>query len=478
MEKDEKGLGAEKDDFSDWFSELIIKADLADYSEVSGCMVFKPASYVLWERIQKEVDFRFKKLGIKNAYFPLFIPEKFLDKEKEHVKGFSPEVAWVTQSGEKKLAERLAIRPTSEAIMYPSFSKWIRSWRDLPLRINQWNNVVRWEFKHPVPFFRTREFLWNELHTVLATEEEALAERKSIMSVYKEICEDYLALYGVFGRKTEREKFSGGVASWKFHYIMPNGKCAEGSPFHFDGQNFAKAYGVKFLDKDGKEQYAWQNTYAISTRLLGIMFAIHADNKGLIIPPKLAENKVVIVPILFEDSKESVLKYAEKLKKELEDFDSTVDDRDNYSAGYKFNEWELKGVPIRIEIGPKDIEKNQAVVVRRDNFRKESVKFSEIKSVCKKLLEEIQKELLDRSKRVFESKIKSAGNLAELKKAMAEKKVGIISLCADEGCEEKLKAETGGAKALWIDDSQKIKSEKCTVCGKKADYFIYAGKSY
>ena len=249
-EKNQLGVTSDQDDFGEWFSELMIKADLADYTEVSGCIVFKPNSYEIWESIRQLVDMELKKFGVRNCYFPLFIPEKYLNKEKEHVKGFSPEVAWVTHAGDKELAERLAVRPTSETIMYPSYSKWIRSWRDLPLKLNQWNNVVRWEFSHPVPFFRTREFLWNEIHTALATEKEALEEGKQILDSYDKICRDYLALYGMTGRKTESEKFAGGVASTKLHYILQSGRVIEGPCFHYDGQNFAKAYDIKFLNKE------------------------------------------------------------------------------------------------------------------------------------------------------------------------------------------------------------------------------------
>ena len=370
-EKDNKGLQADKDDFSEWFTQLMLKADLADYTDVSGCIVYKPGSYAIWEKVREEVDKRFKPLGIQNAYFPLFIPEKNFNQEKEHVAGFTPEVAWVTEAGNSKLAERLAVRPTSETIMYPSYSKWIRSWRDLPLKINQWNNVVRWEFSHPVPFFRGREFLWNELHTVLATEKEAMEEGKEILNAYDDVCQNYLALYGMVGKKTDKEKFAGGVASWKIHYIIPTGRVIEGPCFHYDGQNFAKAYDIKFLNPEGKEQYPHQNTYAISTRMLGTMFAVHSDDKGLILPPKVAPHQIVIVPILFEDSKDKVLKKADEIAKSLEEFNAFVDKRDNYKPGFKFNEWELKGIPIRIEIGPKDLEKNQIVAVRRDNGKKD-----------------------------------------------------------------------------------------------------------
>lgn len=476
--KDEKGIVAEKDDFSDWFTQLMIKADLADYTDVSGCIVFKPASYAIWEKIKEETDKRFKPLGVENTYFPLFIPEKFLNKEKEHVKGFSPEVAWVTEAGDSKLAERLAVRPTSETIMYPSYSKWIRSWRDLPLRYNQWNNVVRWEFKHPVPFFRTREFLWNELHTVVATEAEALAEGKQILDAYQDLCEKCLALYGLVGKKTEQEKFAGGVASWKLHYIMPGGKVAEGPCFHYDGQNFAKAYDIRFKDKDGKEQYGWQSTYAISTRMLGVMFAIHSDDKGLIIPPAVASKKVVIIPILFESTQEKVLKAARSIARELSDYGAFVDERDNYNPGFKFNEWELKGIPIRIEIGPKDLEKEQVIMARRDSGEKINVKIKDVAKKVKPILDDMQDKLFKKSKKLFESKVEKANSLKELVKLVEEKKVGIVPVCKSEKCEEMLKYETKGAKALFISEKDKIKNEKCVICGKKADYFVYTGKSY
>jgi len=477
-EKKELGITADKDEFSEWFTQLMLKADLADYTEVSGCIVFKPSSYALWEKVIAECDKKFKKFGVKNAYFPLLIPEKLLNKEKEHVEGFSPEVAWVTQAGDTRLSEKLAVRPTSETIMYPSYSKWIRSWRDLPLKINQWNNVVRWEFSHPVPFFRTREFLWNELHTVLASEKEALEEGKKILNSYDEFCSEFMALSGLTGKKTEREKFAGGVASTKLHYIIPNGRVIEGPCFHYDGQNFAKAYDIKFLDKEGKEQYGYQNTYAITTRMLGTMFAIHSDEKGLILPPRMASNKVVIIPILFDDTKEKVMEEAQKISNELTEFDAFVDSRDNYKAGFKFNEWELKGIPIRIEIGPKDIEKKQVILARRDTNEKKTVKISDVKKEVKVLLEDMQKNMLNKSKKLFESKIEKANSINEIKKIIENKKVGIIPLCKNEKCEEKLKSETKGAKAVFIAENLKVKSEKCIICNKQADYFIYCGKTY
>jgi prolyl-tRNA synthetase len=473
----EEGITAEKDDFSEWFSQLMIKADLADYTDVSGCIIFKPTAYAIWEKIKEEVDKRFKKLGIKNTYFPLFIPEKFLIKEQEHVEDFNPLVAWVTHAGKKELAEKLAIRPTSEAIMYPSYSKWIRSWRDLPLKLNQWNNVVRWEFKHPVPFLRTREFLWNELHTALATESSALEEGKKILAIYKEVCEDYLALYGAEGRKTETEKFAGAVFSEKIHYVMPNGKAIEGPCFHHDGQNFAKAYDIKFLDKDGKEQFVWQNTFAISTRMLGVMFAIHSDDKGLILPPKLAPSKIAIVPIVFEKDKDNVIKHAKEIAISLQEYEPILDDREGYSAGFKFNDWELKGIPLRIEIGPKDIAKKQVMLVRRDTGKKEAVGIENLKKEIPKLLDEIQNNLLQKSKKLWESKIEKVNTFAELKKVINNKKIGIVPMCRNTSCEDELKAETGGAKTLFI-AKEKIKNEKCIICGKPADYWVYVAKTY
>ena len=478
-EKHELGLTADKDDFSEWFTQLMIKAELADYTEVSGCMVFRPYSYAIWERIVSEVDKRFKKIGVQNAYFPLFIPEKLLNKEKEHVAGFSPEVAWVTQSGETPMAERLAVRPTSETIMYPSYSKWIRSWRDLPLKINQWNNVVRWEFKHPVPFFRTREFLWNELHTVCATQKESLEEGKQVINCYNEVTEDLMALYGIYGRKTESEKFAGAVFSEKVHYIMGNGKVLEGCPFHHDGQNFAKAYEIEFLNKEGKKEYGWQNTYAISTRMLGVMFAIHADSKGLILPPKIAPNPIVIIPIIFEDSKSEVFKEANKIAQDLKDYSPHVDAREEYKAGFKFNEWELKGIPLRIEIGPKDIQEGTVIVSRRDNAVKEKIAIKDLKKRIPIILEDIQKSLFIKSKKILEEKIQKAENFKELKNIILDKKVAISPMCKNEKCEEEIKSETKGAKALFIDDKNPPKATtKCIICGKKADYNLYIGKTY
>jgi prolyl-tRNA synthetase len=480
MAKEEKGITVEKDEFSDWFTQIMLKADLADYTEVSGCIVFKPTAYAIWEKIVQETDKRFKGIGIKNVYFPLFIPEKSLVKEEKHVEGFSPEVAWVTHAGNTKLSERLAVRPTSEAIMYESYSKWIRSWRDLPLRTNQWNNVVRWEFKHPVPFLRTREFLWNEGHTLFATKEEAIAEEKQIIEIYKEVCEKFLALPSLIGRKSEKEKFAGADYTVSMEFFMPNGKAVQGPDFHHDGQNFAKAYNIKFLNKENKEEYVWQNTFAISTRMLGVMFAVHSDEKGLILPPKVAPQKIAIVPIIFDNSKSKVLKQAKEIEDSLKEYSPILDDREGYSPGFKFNEWELKGIPIRIELGPKDLDKKSVVLARRDTNKKEFVKISDLKKKVPQILEEIQENLFKKAQKLLNTSIVQAKDLETVNKAIADKKIAFAPLCGARDCEDDFKFKTNGAKVLNIPDKQPKELEKaeCVICNKKANYFAYVGKSY
>ncbi|MBI2631833.1 proline--tRNA ligase [Candidatus Pacearchaeota archaeon] len=477
-EKDVKGITAEKDEFSEYFTELMIKADLVDYTNVSGCIAFKPVAYSIWEKIKEEVDKRFKEIGIKNVYFPLFIPEKTLMKEAEHFEGFTPEVAWVTRVGDKELNEKLAIRPTSETIMYESYAKWIRSWRDLPLLYNQWNNVVRWEFKNPVPFLRTREFLWNEGHTVYSRKKEAEEERDKILGIYKEVCEKYLAIPSLIGRKSKKETFAGAEYTYSMEFIMPNGKAIQGPDWHHDGQNFAKAYGIKFLNKDGKEEYAYQNTFAITTRILGIMFAIHSDDKGLILPPNIAPNKSVIVPIYFEDSKEKVLKACSVIAKMLKKYGVIFDDRVNYKPGFKFNEWEMKGIPLRIEIGPKEIEKKEVIIIRRDNNKKETVKIKDLKEKINEELEDIQNKLFDKAKKFLYGNFIECSSLNEVKKAIENKKIALAPLSKDEEIEDKLKFETGGAKVLNIPDEQPSVRGKCIISGKDADYYAYIGKSY
>ncbi|MBW2980060.1 proline--tRNA ligase [Candidatus Woesearchaeota archaeon] len=478
MKEKQVGITAKKENFSEWYPQVIQKADLADYTEVSGCIVFKPNSYAVWERIVAEVDRRIKKLGVKNAYFPLFIPEKFLKKEQAHVKGFSPEVAWVTHAGGSKLDEKLAVRPTSETIMYDSYSKWIRSWKDLPLRLNQWNSVVRWEFKHPVPFLRTREFLWNEGHTAFATKKEAEKEIQDIINMYNDVLENFLALPGLIGKKTEHEKFAGAEYTISIELLMPNGRAIQGPDAHFDGQNFAKAFDISFLDQNEKKQYAWQNTWAITTRMLGIMIAIHGDDKGAVLPPRIAPVQIGIVPILFKDSKDKVLKKAREIEKSLRKYAVILDERDDYSAGWKFNEMEMKGVPIRVEIGPKDVEKDQVVVVRRDTGEKEFVKVKDLTKKVAETLDAIHNNLFNNAEKFLKSNIVKAEKFDELKKAINNKKLVLAPFCGEPSCEDWIKDKTGGATTRNIPFDQKPAAGKCVHCGKEAKFLVYFGKSY
>lgn len=477
--KNLEGISVKKEDnFSEWYQQLILKAELADYTNVSGSIVFRPLAYAIWEKVQEVVDKEFKKIGIQNVYFPLLIPESTFLKEKEHVKGFSPEVAWVTHAGNTKLNEKLAIRPTSETIMYESYAKWIRSWRDLPLRLNQWNNVVRWEFKHPVPFLRTREFLWNEGHNVYSNQKELDKDKNLIIKIYSNFLKDYMALPSLFGKKTEKEKFAGAEKTYSLELYLPNGKAIQGPDYHDDGQNFAKAYNIKFLDKKGKEQFAYQSTYAISTRILGIMFAVHSDNKGLILPPKIAQNKIVIIPIMFEKNKK-ILEKAEEIKKELSKYNPILDDRLEITPGWKYNEWELKGIPIRVEIGPKDLEKKEAIIVRRDNGEKKSVKINEIFNFIGDELKKIQENLFKKAEKNLYENISEASDLKETIQKIKNKKIVLVPLKNSKKVEDKLKEKIEGAKTLNIPLNQpSIKNKKCIISKEQADYWVYVGKSY
>ncbi|MEM4325736.1 MAG: proline--tRNA ligase [Candidatus Pacearchaeota archaeon] len=476
----EKGINFKKsENFSEWYQQLILKSELADYSPISGCIVFRPKSYWIWERVKEYIDKEFQKIGIKNAYFPLLIPESLLSREQEHVKGFSPEVAWVTQSGETRLSERLAIRPTSEAIMYDSYAKWIRSWRDLPIKLNQWNNVLRWEFKHPTPFLRSREFLWNEGHNAYSNPQELEEDRIKIMRIYENFMREYMALPAIEGKKSEKEKFAGAVTTYTFELVLPNGKAIQGPDYHNDGQNFAKAYNIKFLNKKGREEYVYQSTYAISTRMLGVMFAIHSDDKGLIIPPKLSENKVVIIPIFSKGVEKEIIEKSEKIKKEIEEFNPFIDKRKEYTAGWKFNEWELKGIPLRIEIGQTELKNNSVKVVKRNNGVVLKIKTKELKKSIRKILDEMQKELYIKANDLLKSKIVLSNDLEDLKEAITSKKISLSPLCANPACEELIKRETEGGKTLNIPlDQNGVKGKKCISCKKQADYLIYIGKSY
>jgi len=475
----QEGITVRKsENFDEWYTQVILKSELADYSPVSGCIVLRPSGYAIWEAIQRETDKELKKIGIQNTYFPIFIPERLLKKEQEHVKGFSPEVAWVTHAGDSKLEERLAIRPTSETLMYEVISRWVRSWRDLPLRLNQWNNVVRWEFRHPTPLLRSREFLWNEGHTVFATEGEAMAERDEILRIYKTITEEYLALPGLVGKKTDAEKFAGATASYSIEHLMPDGKAIQGPDFHSDGQNFAKAFEITFVDRNGEKQFAWQNTWAISTREIGVMLAIHSDDKGLIVPPRVALFQVVIVPIFDEESRERVLKQAEKLRARLEETTSVkLDDRDHLTPGRKFNEWELKGVPLRVEIGPRDLAKRQVVLARRDNGKKRQVTMASAAREVARELKEIQKDLYQRALSFLEEHTYTAETFEQLRSSLKNGGIVRAPWCLSPACEAKVKEETG-AKIINLPMDQKGTKSRCVNCGKEAAVIANFAKSY
>lgn len=467
------------ENFSEWYIQVLIRSGFVDYSEVSGCIVYKPLAYGAWQQVVEAIDKEFKSDGIEDSCFPMLIPEKLLKKEQTHLKGFTPEVAWVTHTGDTELEERLAVRPTSETIMYASYSKWIRSWRDLPLRYNQWNSVLRWEFKHSTPFLRSREFLWNEGHSVFATSEEALKERERIISIYMKVLKEYLALPGILGKKTEYEKFAGAVETYSIEHIMPDGWSLQGPDHHYDGQNFSKAFDIKFLDKEGKQEYAFQTTYALSTREFGVMVATHSDDKGLVIPPKIAYIQVVIVPIYKKDNQEAVNGHAVKIYESIKGkFRVRFDDREGYSPGFKFNEWELKGVPLRIEIGEKDIANDSVMFTRRDTGEKHAVKISEIDGSISKIFEMMQEDLYRKADEFLRSHIHVVNTLEEFKSILKEKG-GIISApwCGNTECELKMKEEYG-TKIINIPVEQPKHADKCIYCGKKAEIAANFAKSY
>lgn len=475
MKENLQGLTVKKSgDFSEWYNQVVLKAGLADYAPVRGFMVILPSGYALWEQIQRALDKEFARLGVKNAYFPLLIPESFFKKEAEHAKGFAPELAWVEREEE---GERVAIRPTSETIIYSFFSKWIRSWRDLPFRINQWCNVLRWEVKQTKLFLRTREFLWQEGHCAYASEKECIDEALVVLEEYEKFCQDVLAIPVIAGVKTEAERFAGAKDTFTIEALMPDGRALQMGTSHNLGQNFAKTFGVKFLDEKGAEQLAWQNSWGLSTRLIGALVMVHGDDKGLVLPPRIAPHKAVIVPIIFEDSKEDVLHACQKLAAELKEFSVFVDDRNQYSSGWKFNEWELNGVPLRIEIGPRDVKNNSCVIVRRDTAEKKTVKLSEARKTVEKSLEEMQKSLFSNAKNFLDKNTVEVGSLKDLENAIEGRKLVLATFCGSVECEKKIKEKTTATSRCMPFD-QKDGRSKCIVCGKTAEKKGFFAKSY
>lgn len=465
---------SKSEDFSEWYNQVVQKAGLADYAPISGCMVIKPYAYAMWEKIKGWFDSKIKSTGVSNAYFPLFIPESFLKKEAEHFEGFVPEVAWIEKKDKNE--ERYALRPTSETIINDSFSKWIRSWRDLPLRINQWCNIVRWEVKATRLFLRTREFLWQEGHTAHATNKECEEEVLLRAKQYKELVETQLAIPVVMGKKSESETFAGADYTLALEALMPDGKGLQMATSHNLGQHFARVFNIKFRDKDGKEKRVWQTSWGLTTRTIGAVTMVHGDDKGLVIPPRIAPTQIVIVPIYDNKTKSKVLKEGGKLKKKLEKFYVHFDDRDAYSPGWKFNEWELKGVPLRIEIGPKDLRKRQVVLVRRDIGEKKAVKEKSLEKAVEKTLELIQENLFKKAKKFLQANTKNAKNFSELEKLIKNKKMVRTCWCGSSGCEEKIKDKTGAT--IRCIETESAKEGKCVDCGKQTKTVVYFAKAY
>ncbi|AYO30505.1 proline--tRNA ligase [Biomaibacter acetigenes] len=472
-----KEITSKSQDFSQWYVDVILKAELADYSPVRGCMVIRPYGYAVWENMQKLLDARFKSTGHKNAYFPLFIPESLLKKEAEHVEGFAPEVAWVTHGGQEELAERIAVRPTSETIICSMYSKWIKSWRDLPVLINQWCNVVRWE-KSTRPFLRTAEFLWQEGHTAHRTEEDAEEETLKMLEIYRDFVETDLALPVIKGRKSENEKFAGALRTYTIEAMMSDGKALQAGTSHNLGQHFSKVFDITFLDQDGQLKNVWQTSWGVSTRLIGAIIMTHGDDRGLKLPPKIAPVQVIIVPISSQKKDMVLNKAAEIFARLKQDFRLEMDDRDEYTPGWKFNEWEMKGVPVRLEVGPKDIEKHQVILVRRDTGEKISVDESEINSKLKSLLDEIQVNMFRQAKRFMDENTREIEDFEEFKKVIEEKR-GFIKThwCENGDCEKFIKEQTG-ATLRCIPFEQDAGPGRCIVCGKEANKVVYFAKSY
>lgn len=457
------------EDYSQWYLDVIESADLAEHSVVRGCMVIKPYGYAIWERIVSVLDNMLKDLGVKNAYFPLFIPQSFLEKEKKHIKGFSPELAVVTYAGGSKLEEPLVVRPTSETIIYESFSRWIQSYRDLPLIINQWANVVRWEMR-PRLFLRTTEFLWQEGHTAHATLQEAEQYSLNILNnVYKRFVEEYLAIPVYAGQKSEGEKFAGALRTFCIEAMMQDGKSLQAGTSHNLSDNFSKSFNVTFLDKDGQKKNVYQTSWGVSTRLIGGLIMTHSDDKGLILPPKIAPIQVVIVPIKTEDN--IILKAVKSIKKQLSNISVEIDLRDNLRPGEKYYEWEKKGVPIRIEVGPKDLEKNTAVLVRRDTGEKESCSLNSIKERVEKLLQDIQINLFSVSLKRREESNNIVDSFEDFKKAIKNGGYVFAYWCGAETCENDIKLKTKSvSRFLPFDAKEEPGDHYCINCGKKIDY--------
>ena len=463
------------EDFAQWYTDVVKKAELTDYSSVRGCMILRPAGYAIWENIQKELDRRFKEIGVENVYMPLFIPESLLQKEKDHVEGFAPEVAWVTQGGLDPLPERLCVRPTSETLFCDLYSNIIHSYRDLPKVYNQWCSVVRWE-KTTRPFLRSMEFLWQEGHTAHATAEEAEERTIQMLNVYADFCEQVLAIPMIKGRKTDKEKFAGAEATYTIEALMHDGKALQSGTSHNFGDGFAKAFGVQYTDANNKLQYVHQTSWGMSTRIIGAIIMVHGDDSGLVLPPRIAPTQVMIIPI--NQKKEGVLEKAQEIKAALsEKFTVKLDDS-NKNPGWKFSEQEMRGIPVRIEIGPKDIEAGQAVIVRRDNREKTVVSLDNITEAVGEILEKMQADMLAKATAHRDANTHEAHNWEEFTDILTRKQGFIKAMwCGDRACEEAIKDETG-ATTRCMPFEQEHLSDVCVHCGKPAKTMVYFGKEY
>ena len=464
------------ENFPQWYTDIVLKSELADYTSVKGFISIRPYGYAIWENIQNYADKKFKEHGVKNVSMPVLIPESLLNKEKDHVEGFAPEVAWVTMGGGEQLEERMCIRPTSETIFSTMYSKWLSSWRDLPFLYNQWCNVLRWE-KETRPFLRSREFLWQEGHTIHETEQEAKKFTLDMLEVYADVVENLLAIPVLKGQKTKKEQFAGAESTYTIETLMHDGRALQGGTSHYFGQNFTKPFDVKFQNRQGEQEYAYQTSWGISTRLIGAVIMAHGDNRGLKLPPYVAPIQAVIIPIAQE--KGNVLEVAEQIKEKLEkDIRIKLDNRDNYSVGYKFNDWEMRGVPVRIELGPKDIERGEVIVTRRDTFEKMPVKIEELEEKVKELMEDIQKSMYNACKKRVEEKTTVALNMEELKKNLDENQGYVKTMwCGNQECEDKVK-EVTGAPSRCMPFEQEHLSDTCVCCGKKADKMVVWGRQY
>ncbi len=464
-----------KEDFAQWYTDVVKKAELIDYSSVRGCMILRPNGYAIWENIQKELDARFKATGVENVYMPLFIPESLLQKEKDHVEGFAPEVAWVTQGGGEKLQERLCVRPTSETLFCDLYSNIVQSYRDLPKLYNQWCSVVRWE-KTTRPFLRSMEFLWQEGHTAHATAEEAEERTIQMLNIYADFCEQVLAIPMIKGKKTDKEKFAGAHSTYTIEALMHDGKALQSGTSHNFGDGFARAFDIQYTDKENKLQYVHQTSWGMSTRIIGAIIMVHGDDSGLVLPPRIAPTQVMIIPIA--QKKPGVLEKAAELKERLASVCRVGLDDSDKTPGWKFSEYEMRGIPVRVEIGPKDIEAGQCILARRDTGEKITVSLDNIENEVTALLDRIQADMLEKATKHRDSHTYTATSMEELGRIVNETPGFVKAMwCGDEACENKIKEEYSVTSRCMPFEQEHI-DDKCVCCGKPAKTMVYWGKAY